>query len=757
MKQQGSLITTLLVILESIAVVGFLFLIFAVSSSSNIGKHEYRFQIKSNQEDLRPLAKAVISAGNQEKQLSFHTDDQGISHFRTRHPLESVTVSATNHFTQSFFVAAPVDATVNENTLLLKTVDKETTDALTQTIKTVAVIDEQQQSIPNALVTLISEAPAQSFQYDLTQEAYPLLITDLNQTIRFSVSAPGFVSQFNVSYDETSPLVVLQKQPNLNFPYEFKVSVYDANKNAVFSALDEIEIATDATQEEAKKALDTASLFVDQGAVIKNALGSFQIFSRNSENIVEIHAPQYVSQNLTLIHDGQEDNHYRVFLKKDSALFIHKMIIKTHHNNSPISAQLQTDANAAIQKEAVGVYQIHTSEAEFELNIEAAGYLPQQIRLSPEEQMSYQVAMQPLARRTYSVQVIGHEDQPIVGAVVTILGKSPQTTRTNEDGIAILNASDQASKALLAAPGYVTQTVELPSAEAQEDTLSARYQLKVNPMSDMAHTIRVNVVNQAGQLLNANVSGSAGFVSQEKAGVFKILSPTRDLKINVSATGFQPQTVTLPKSKNSLIIKLKEVDQRIHQMSDATHTIKIKVLDEKGKPLGAAVASSAGFVTQGRNGSYKIFSPTYDMQIKVSAPGYEHHTISLSPKKPQNDLTVALRKTEKGVVLNTDVGDRLILSKGVVYRVIQPIDKKTVKVFRRTDPNKGEFNDYPEGQIISLAEFNREIELEKSRKNFFDDNVWVTVYALDRNEYFLFKNVYRKQWSDYKLVYANHR
>ncbi|MBF0279401.1 MAG: hypothetical protein HQM13_16510 [SAR324 cluster bacterium] len=1187
MRQQGSLITTLLVILESIAVVGFLFLIFAVSSSSNIGKYEYRLQIKSSGGELQPLASAVIWAVDKEKQLSFHTDEQGISHFRTRHSLDSVTVSASNHFTQSFFVDEAKEGAVYESTFVLKTVEKETADTLTQTIKTIAVIDEQKQPITNALVTLISESPAQSFQYDLTHESYPLLITDLKQDVRYSVSAPGYVARFDVAYNEFSPVVMLKRQPNLNFPYEFRVSVYDQGENASFSALDDLMMQTDAVSEKTKKALDTATLFVDQGAVIKNALGSFQIFSRKAENVVEVHAPQYLSQNLNLIHERQGDNHYRVFLKKDQKLFSHQIVVKTHDNNSPISAHLQTEAKAAIQKTDVGVYQIHTSESSFQLKLEAAGYKSQEIDISPEKQKSYQVAMQPIVERTYSVRVTGREEQPIADAVVTILGNQPRTKRTDEKGIAVLKASDQVSKALLAAPGYITQTVDLPTHQMQESLVSASYQLKVNPMSDITHTIRVTVVNEEGKLLTANVSGNAGFVSQEKSGIYKILSPTlnlkmnvsapgyqertiwfseknprdsltimmkkldeqvdqmseaahtiqvyvqdeagnplaanvasttgfvaredqgafkiysssydmqinvsapgfehhietlsqdtpkdslnitlkkedeqigmmasakhtffvnvtdeqnnllnanvtstegfvsrkkdgsyrifspvrnlkmdvsaagyepqsmeisevnpknsltialkkvgeqvdkmasakqtfrvqvvnkqgkllaanvassagfvsqnadgtyqifsptRDLKLNVSAAGyrnrsldlaqkdqsalisvllekvdenveqmahatktihvkilnekgellngnvastagfvaqkaigiyqifsptrdlnvkvsapgyehqtvelsksrpqnsltialkkvderinriasakhtvevkvtnskgkllaanltsnagfitrktegtfeifsptrelkvavsadgFQPQTVALPKSKNSMIIKLKELDERIHQMSDATHLIRVKVLDDQGKPLEAAVASTAGFVSQGRSGTFKIFSPTYDMRVKVSAPGFEHKTISLTQKKPQQDLTVKLKKTEKGVVLNTEVGDRLILSKGVVYRVVQPIDQKTVKVFRRTSPDKEEFNDYPEGQVMSLAKFNREIELEKNRKNFFDENVWVTVYALDRNEYFLFKDVYRKQWSEYKLVYANHR
>ncbi len=675
MKQQGSLVTTLLVILESIAVVGFLFLIFAVSSSSNIGKYEYQLQVKSQRGDLQPLTKAVVWANDQGKQLSFHTDKEGTARFRTKHPLDAVTVSATNHFTQTFSLEKlSEDRTNYKEVLILEAAEKETTDSLGQTIKLISVVDEQNQPITNALVTLTSEAPAQSFQYDPLEEAYPLVIRDSSQKNVFSVSAPGYVPQFDVSYENNEPIVTLIKQPNLNFPYQFQISVFDAGENAHYSSLEEIGIASDVSPTIPKKALDQVDLSIDQGAVIKNALGSFQVFSRKDQNELKIHAPQYFPQNVTLVHDEKEGNHYQVFLKKNADLFQYTLNVQTlDEQKTPITAILETEATVAIQKEKTGTYRVYTNESELKLAVQAAGYQSQQITLFPAKQTDYQIMLQGKKNQMFSIRISDRKKRPITGAVVTILGDNPKTMRTDKKGIALLEAFAGSKKALVAAPGYITQTVQLPKSKKQKGVIRANYQLKPNPMSNYTHKIQVKVVDEANHPMTANVSSSKGFVSKQK------------------------------------------------------------------------------------NGSYQILSPTPNLQLDVAAPGYEHQTVFLSHKKPQKEVQISMKKEEKGVVLNTEVGDRLILSKGVVYRVIQPIDKKTVKVYRRTDPTKGEFNDYPEGRIVSIDQFNQEIELEKSRKNFYDENVWVTVYALDRKEYFLFKDVYRKQWAEYKLVYANHR
>ncbi|MBF0288320.1 MAG: hypothetical protein HQM14_10925 [SAR324 cluster bacterium] len=675
MKQQGSLVTTLLVILESIAVVGFLFLIFAVSSSSNIGKYEYQLSVKSKQGNLKPLKEAVVWATDQGKQLSFHTDEEGIARFRTKHSLDAVTVSATNHFTQTFSLEKMSGEKKNhKQVFILEAAGQETSNALGQTVKLISVIDEQNHPITNALVTLTSETPAQSFQYDPLEEAYPLIVRGSNQQNLFSVSAPGYVPQFDVNYDASASVIKLTKQPNLNFPYQFQISVFDAGENAHYSSLEETGVASDAPKAISKKALDDVDLSIDQGAVIKNALGSFQVFSRKDQNELKINAPQYFPQNVVLVNKEKNGNHYQVFLKKNADIFKYTLNIKTlDEQNNPVTAGLETETNVAVQKEKSGIYRLYTNESELKLTVKATGYKAQQLTLFPEKQTNYQITLQSQQNQTFSIQVSDRKEQPIIGAVVTILGDNSKTTRTDEKGIALLEAFADSKKALLAAPGYITQTVELPEPKQQQRILQASYQLKTNPMSTYTHKVQVKVLNEAGKPMSANVSSSEGFVSKQKKGLYQVLSPTANL------------------------------------------------------------------------------------QLSVAAPGYDHKTIFLSDKKPRTEVKVSMKKAEKGVVLNTDVGDRLILSKGVVYRVIQPIDKKTVKVYRRTDPTKGEFNDYPKGRIVSIDQFNREVELEKSRKNFYDENVWVTVYALDKKEYFLFKNVYRKLWSDYKMVYANHR
>lgn len=674
MKSQSSLVATLLVILESIAVVGFLFLIFAASSGSNVGKYQYDFQVINEIGASKGLANAVVSMTEGVKKQSFTTNEEGRVTFRTRTPLTQVQVSANDYMTKIVQVNAPVEETIQKEMVILEKNDQDPIASI-KAIKPLQVLTEDKKPITNAIVTLQSETPARTIQYEAGQGIYPLTLSNTDKPVQFSVSAPGFTSQFGVTYLEKEHVVILKRSANLNMPFEFRISLYDAKQNGSLSEAEVVaaaNIRTDATNELGKKAVDKAELFMDQGAVIKDSVGSFQVFSRKNENTVEVHATGYQNASLTLKDGEQESNHYKIYLQEEHGDFEHtiNLVVKDKAGNL-LAANIEGQ-DAAIAKDGTGVFHLYTRSDKVKIDVQAQGFQAQSVELSADKS-DQSLVLEQDARKTFQIGVSSAKDKkPLNNAVVSILGNNPVAiARTDLEGLASLEAQESAKEVMIAAPGYITQTFSLPKV-ANEGITKAIFALRENPMM---------------------------------AGNF---------------------------------------------------TISLQVVDESKAPLAAMVSASAGFVSQEKPGQFRILSPNKEVKVQVTAPGYENKAIDLSADTKEL-AQVELKKSQNGVILNTDVGDRLILSKGVVYRVVQPIDERTVRVFRRTDPTKGEFNDYPQGKMISIADFNQEIDLERNTKGFMNENVWITVYALNKSEYVLFKDSYRNIWSDYKLVYANHR
>ena len=185
MKQQGSLFTTLLVILESTAVVGFLFLIFAVSSISSVGQHKNDIQFKANPNKIQSLARSrldqkVIWAIDQEKQHSLHTDAAGMVHIRTILPL--------NH--------------------------NQTSQSLVQQIYTLQVSDRKNQPIAGAVVTILSD----SLQKDRIDEKGETVHGAINRASKVILAAPGYITQ-----TVTLPLRTDEKNP-IHVHYRLKIN-----------------------------------------------------------------------------------------------------------------------------------------------------------------------------------------------------------------------------------------------------------------------------------------------------------------------------------------------------------------------------------------------------------------------------------------------------------------------------------------------------------------------------------------------------
>lgn len=676
MKQQASLITTLLVIVESIAVVGFLFLIFAVSANNYGGKYEYIFKIQGiDSDDVKNLSEAIVLINQNNKSLSFKANESGKVQMRVKKDLHSVLVSANGYYTQKFNLNSFPDSGAYIDTLKLQKVKEELSD-LSSVIKPLNIINESGEDIDNAIITIFREKSVYSHTFDSNSESYQIKIPQNSDTpVRLHIAADGYFPQSNVLFDENTNSITLKKAGNLALPFEFQVLLFDEEEHASYSGLSNMDgmKINDAAPVHAKKSVKDASISINQGAVVKEALGTFRVFSRENENIINIHAPGYKNQELNIIDGAKDDNIYKVYMKKSTLNFDQEMNVKVIDVNGQLIASKLHTSDAAVEEKNPGLYRIYTRNDSVSINVDALGYKPQKVALNAKEKKDYVVTLKADKHRNINFKISDRKNgKPVKSAILTVSDKNNQfSIRTDSLGKAKLKIPYDASKVLVAAPGYITQTFSIPKKIKKNESIE--YKLRTNPMMDV------------------------------------------------------------------------------------TKKMNIQVKNRKNEPLPANITSNKGYIKETEVGEYSLYTSNDKLQVRVTAPGYEYKTLEVDKKDLDKPLKVSLKKIEDGVVLNTDIGDRLILSKGVVYRVVQPIDKDNLRVYRRTDPHQGKFNDYPEGKVISISEFNRQIKKEKQHKHFYDENVWITVYALNKKEYLLFKNSYRKQWPLYKLVYANHR
>lgn len=684
MKQQSSLVTTLLVILESIAVVGFLFLIFAVSSSANFGKHHYTISVFSQQEDTTSeLGKAVIAFSDNDKGRSLQTDEHGLVEFRTRTKLEQLVISADGHHTHTFSLTnlnskklEDKDQIQYAGEFFLQAIQEDSLEQPKIHELPLKLVNANGEPVKNALVTLRENKRLVTIRYNEHKDFYPLRVQDEQAELSLNVTAPEYAPVFDQRYQASQPVIELERLPNLNLPFQFGLQVY-AESEASAHAKANLEqtaqpLVNDAQQPQARKAVRDAEISMNQGAVIQEALGTFQVFSKKSNNEVKIHAPGYESLELKL-NDGEvESNRYTVYMKPQDSTMDSPVVLKiTDAEGKPMSAGVMLD-EGVIQKQGVGVYHLQIADKPVNLTLQAMGFVSQNLTVDPLQQREIEIQMQAANEQHYEIAVKSLSSGKVLqDAVVTILsGQHPVSGNTDAKGIAKLQGLGTAEKVMVAAPGYLTQTFELPKTD--EKLLKAEFALRYNPMSTVNRSYQIKVIDGKNRQVDAQISADKGFVQRQQPGEFHLYANTRDVDLTVTAPGFEAKQVSLAKSASNgqLVVKL-----------DSKH---------------------------------------------------------------QSDIDM-------------EIGDRLILSKGTVYRVVQPVDANHVRVYRRTQLTQGKFEEYPKGKVMTLAQFNQEVRQEMEKKHFFENDVWITVYALNKTEYLLFKNKLRHSWSEYKLVYANER